>query len=143
MPCHPTFPVPGVWICFSESEALHPPRSMPPVQKIIHSRASLSDLLADTVHYSLLCSDRTFLTEHKMKILMLAKSPACERGDLCTTPVLTRFGFCMKKMVWPAPERLTQNMLISFAPFWNGLCNKSSLGTPESLALPRKSQEMG
>jgi len=143
MPCHPTCPVSGVWIRFSESEALHPPRSMPSVQKNIHSRANLSDLLAHIVHYSLLWIDRTFLTKHTMKIVMLAKIPACEGGDLCTTPVLTRFGFHMKKMVRPAPERLTQNMLISFAPFWNGLCSKSSLGTSESLALPRQWQEMG
>ncbi|MBW2341711.1 MAG: hypothetical protein JRF50_15445 [Deltaproteobacteria bacterium] len=78
-----------------------------------------------------------------MKIVMLAEIPACEGGDLCTTSVLARFGFHMKNMVRPLPERLAQDILISFAPFWNGLCSKSSLATPEPLALPRKCQEMG
>jgi hypothetical protein len=78
---------------------------MPPVQKIIHSRANLSDLLAHIVHYSLLWNDRTFLTEHTIKIVILAKISPCEGGDLCTTPVLTRFGFHMKK--WYGPPGAT------------------------------------
>lgn len=120
MPCHPTCQVSGVWIRFSESEALHPPRSMPSVQRIIHSRASLSDLLAYIVHYSLLCIDRTFLTEHTMKIVMLAKIPACEGGDLCTTPALTRSGFHMEKMVSPALSDLPRICLSRLHHFGTG-----------------------
>jgi hypothetical protein len=80
------------------------------------------------MYHCLLCIDRTFLTENMMKIAMLAKIPACEGGNLCTAPVLTRFGFPMKKMVWLALVRLTENMFISLAPFWNGLCIRKSLG---------------